>query len=58
MVACAKLSNLHTLVFYGWSVANRMPMEQLQDFTRHKNQMIVRSAVSAVLEREKNPQIR
>jgi glutathione S-transferase len=48
----------YAIVFYGWGVSNGMPMEQLKDFTRHKNQMIERPAVKVVLEREKNPHIR
>jgi glutathione S-transferase len=48
----------YALVFYGWGVSNRMPMEELKNFTRHKNQMIERPAVTAVLGREKNPHIR
>ncbi|MGE0350559.1 glutathione S-transferase family protein [Hydrogenophaga sp.] len=48
----------YALVFYGWGVSNRMPMEELKDYTRHKNQMLQRPAVKTVLEREKNPHIR
>jgi glutathione S-transferase len=48
----------YALVFYGWGVSNRMPMEELKDYTRHKNQMLQRPAVKVVLEREKNPHIR
>ncbi len=48
----------YALVFYGWGVSNRMPMEELRDFTRHKNKMLDRPAVKAVLEREKNPHLR
>lgn len=48
----------YALVFYGWGVSNRMPMEELKEFTRHKNQMLKRPAVKVVLEREKNPHIR
>lgn len=48
----------YALVFYGWGVANRMPMDELVEYTRHKNQMLQRPAVQAVLAREKNPDIR
>jgi len=42
----------YALVFYRWGLNNRMPMEELKDFTRHKNQMLERTAVKVVLERE------
>ncbi|MGK6316925.1 glutathione S-transferase family protein [Neorhizobium sp. DT-125] len=45
----------YALVFYGWGDSNGLPMETLEDFTRHKNQMLARPAVRVVLEREKNP---
>ena len=45
----------YALVFYGWGNSNGLPMETLEDFTRHKNQMLARPAVRTVLEREKNP---
>lgn len=48
----------YALVFYGWGVSNGMPMQDLKEYTRHKNQLIERPAVRRVLEREKNPHIR
>jgi glutathione S-transferase len=45
----------YALVFYGWGTSNGLPMETLAHFNRHKDQMLERAAVRAVLEREKNP---
>lgn len=44
----------YTLVFYGWGVKNGLPMEELKDFTRLKNQMLERAAVQVVLQREQH----
>lgn len=48
----------YALVFYGWGTSNGLPMETLGHFTRHKNQMLERTAVRTVLEREMNPHFR
>lgn len=44
----------YALVFYGWGVRNGLPMAELQEFTRLKDQMLARQAVRTVLERENN----
>ncbi len=48
----------YALVFYGWGRSNDLPMENLKEFTRHKNQMLQRPAVRTVLQREDNPHFR
>ena len=48
----------YALVFYGWGMSHGLPMDELKAFTQHKNQMLERPAVSAVLKRENNPHIR
>src|SRR3569833_1099568 len=48
----------YALVFYNWGLGNGMPMGELKNFTRHKDQMIGRPAVRTVLEREKNTRLK
>lgn len=45
----------YALVFYGWGTSNRLPMHELANYTRHKEQMLERPAVRRVIQREKNP---
>lgn len=45
----------YALVFYGWGTSNGLPMQTLESYKRHKDQMLQRPAVRTVLEREKNP---
>jgi len=45
----------YTLVIYGWGKHNRIPVEQLQNYTAFKDRMLQRPAVQKVLEREKSP---
>jgi glutathione S-transferase len=42
----------YTLVIYGWGKHNRMPVEQLNNYTAFKDRMLQRPAVRTVLERE------
>ena len=45
----------YTLVIYGWGRHNRMPVEQLKNYTAFKDRMLQRPAVRKVLEREQSP---
>jgi glutathione S-transferase len=42
----------YTLVIYGWGKHNRMPVEQLGNYTAFKDRMLQRPSVRTVLERE------
>jgi glutathione S-transferase len=42
----------YTLVIYGWGKHNRMPVEQLQNYTAFKDRMLQRASVRKVLEQE------
>ena len=44
----------YTLVIYGWGMHNRMPVEQLKNYTAFKDRMLQRPAVRTVLEREES----
>ena len=44
----------YTLVIYGWGKHNRMPVEQLKNYTAFKDRMLQRPAVRTVLEREES----
>ena len=44
----------YTLVIYGWGKHNRMPIEQLKNYTAFKDRMLQRPAVRTALEREKS----
>ena len=44
----------YTLVIYGWGKHNRMPVEQLKNYTAFKDRMLQRPAVRIVLEREES----
>lgn len=48
----------YALVFYGWGVRAGLPMHELKDYDRFKNQMLERRAVRTVLAREQNPYIK
>lgn len=48
----------YALVFYGWGTSNGLPMRDLASYSRHKEQMMERPAVRAVIERENNPHFR
>ncbi|HZT88376.1 MAG TPA: glutathione S-transferase N-terminal domain-containing protein [Stellaceae bacterium] len=45
----------YTLVIYGWGRHNRMPVEQLTNYTAFKERMLQRAAVRRVIEREQSP---
>ena len=45
----------YTLVIYGWGRHNRMPVEQLDNYTAFKDRMLQRTAVRKVIEREQSP---
>jgi glutathione S-transferase len=44
----------YTLVIYGWGKHNRMPMEELKNYTAFKDRMVQRPAVRTALEREES----
>jgi len=44
----------YTLVIYGWGKHNRMPVEQLKNYTAFKDRMLQRPAARRVLEREES----
>jgi glutathione S-transferase len=44
----------YTLVIYGWGKHNRMPVEQLKNYTAFKDRMVLRPAVRTALEREES----
>jgi glutathione S-transferase len=44
----------YTLVIYSWGKHNRMPVEQLKNYTAFKDRMLQRPAVRTVLEREES----
>lgn len=48
----------YALVFYGWGTSNGLPMGDLANYSRHKEQMMERPAVRTVIERENNPHFR
>jgi glutathione S-transferase len=45
----------YTLVIYGWGKLNRLPVEELENYTAFKDRMLQRSAVQKVLEHEQSP---
>jgi glutathione S-transferase len=44
----------YTLVIYGSGKHNRMPMEELKNYTAFKDRMLQRPAVRTALEREES----
>jgi glutathione S-transferase len=45
----------YTLVIYGWGKHNRMPVEQLKNYTAFRDRMLQRRAVQKVLELQHSP---
>jgi glutathione S-transferase len=44
----------YALVFYAWGLRGELPVGELKNYTAHKDQMLKRSAVRKVLEREES----
>lgn len=44
----------YALVFYGWGMRGKLPMEDLKNYTTWKNRMLQRPAVHRVLQEEQN----
>lgn len=45
----------YALVYYGWGLRLKLPMQDLANYTRHKDRLLQRPAVRTVLEREDSP---
>lgn len=45
----------HALVFYGWGKNASLPVDELKNYTRLKDQMLKHTAVRTVMERERDP---
>lgn len=45
----------YALLYYGWGLRLKLPMQDLANFTRHKGRLLERPAARKVLEREESP---